>query len=229
MKPIIGILPMINGENQSYIVQNYVDAIESSGAMAIMLPYTESCESIDRFLDISDGFLFAGGPDIEPYRYGEKKLDACEGTAPLRDAVELLAFPKIFATGKPVLGICRGLQLINTALGGTLYQDMPSQIESGVKHRNKDVPSFHDINISDSTPLKELSDSDHVTVNSYHHQAIKDIGRELEVMARGDDGVIEAVYIPGRKFFWAFQWHPEKNMENELNKRIFKAFVEATK
>lgn len=229
MKPVIGILPMINGENQSYIIQNYIDAIEYGGGMAILLPHTVNNDSIEKFTEICDGFLFAGGHDIEPWRYGEEKLPDCESTAPLRDEIEFLAFEKIFPTKKPILGICRGLQLINIALGGTLYQDIPTQVVSTVVHRHKTTPSTHLINIEKNSPIGEKLSTERVTVNSYHHQAIKKLGTSLEAMARADDGIVEAAYMSGRKFLWLLQWHPEKTMEDELSQIIFKEFIKATK
>lgn len=229
MKSIIGILPMINGENQSYIVQNYINAIEYAGGTAILLPYTENEESIAQFAKMCDGFIFAGGPDIEPWRYGEEKLDVCESTVPPRDSIELLAFPKIFATGKPTLGICRGLQMLNVALGGTLYQDIPAQYNSSIIHRNPEEPPIHSINIVKDSPLYEHFNSDKATVNSYHHQAIKKLGDGLEVMARADDGIIEAAYMPKRRFFWMLQWHPERNMNDILSQIIFREFIKATR
>lgn len=229
MKSIIGILPMINGENQSYIAQNYISAIESFGGMAILLPYTESEESIEKFAKICDGFLFAGGPDIEPWRYGEERLDTCDLSEPLRDSVELSAFPKLFATGKPILGICRGLQVVNVALGGTLYQDIPTQINSSVVHRNQSQPPSHSINIVKGSPIEQYLNSDKATVNSYHHQAIKRLADGLRVMATSDDGIIEAAYMPNKRFFWIIQWHPERAMNDDLSKIIFREFIRATK
>jgi putative glutamine amidotransferase len=230
MKPLIGILPNVDGEKKSKIENTYVRAIEQSGGAAIMLPYTESQESIERFVGLCDGFIFAGGADIEPCRYGEERHENLGETTPYRDQVEFLTFAEILKTRKPIMGICRGSQLINVALGGTLYQDIPSEIKSDLTHKQEHPHSepAHEANVVSGSLLHLIIGKSRININSLHHQAIKGLGRGLEPMAVADDGIIEAIHkTDDDRLLWGFQWHPEKTFDNSEDSRaIFKKFVE---
>lgn len=229
MIPLIGVLPNVDGEKKSKIENTYIRAIEASGGMAILLPYTANPESIDRFIDLCDGFIFAGGADIEPARYGEEKHPLCGETTPYRDQVEFLAFEKIMKTEKPIMGICRGSQLINVALGGTLYQDIPSEIKTDLTHKQEHPHSepAHEANVVSGSLLHSLIGKSRIHINSLHHQAIKELGDGLSPMAVADDGIIEAIARTGKRLVWGFQWHPEKTFDNsEDSKIIFKKFIE---
>lgn len=228
MKPIIGIFPMVSPDGNSYIKPDYVSAIERAGARAILLPVTHEAEAIDGFIDMCDGFLFAGGPDIEPVRYGEKKSDKCFDTVPERDEFEFFAFPRVLSSGKPIIGICRGSQLMNTALGGTLYQDIPTEVASEVAHREGGRDTRHEIDIIDGTTLRRIIGKERTNINSYHHQAVKALGRGLVAMATADDHIIEAICLPEHKFALGLQWHPER-MKNDDGEAIFAAFISACK
>ena len=158
-----------------------------------------------------DGFIFTGGQDVEPKLYSERKISACGECSPERDAMEVLLLDHIIELDKPILGICRGIQLINAALSGTLWQDIPSQFSDMVPHCQKppyDV-SIHEVSIEHSSPLYDLLKTDTIPVNSYHHQGIHELSSALLPMAKAADGLIEAVYAPNKKFLWAVQWHPE--------------------
>lgn len=229
MIPLIGVLPNVDGEKKSKIENTYIRAIEASGGAAILLPYTANPESIDRFIDLCDGFIFAGGADIEPARYGEEKHPRCGETTPYRDEVEFLAFEKIMKTEKPIMGICRGSQLINVALGGTLYQDIPSEIKTDLTHKQEHPHSepAHEANVVSGSLLHSLIGKSRIHINSLHHQAIKELGDGLSPMAVADDGIIEAIVRTGKRLVWGFQWHPEKTFDNsEDSKAIFKKFIE---
>lgn len=229
MIPLIGVLPNVDGEKKSKIENTYIRAIEASGGAAILLPYTANPESIDRFIDLCDGFIFAGGADIEPARYGEEKHPLCGETTPYRDQVEFLAFEKIMKTEKPIMGICRGSQLINVALGGTLYQDIPSEIKTDLTHKQEHPHSepAHEANVVSGSLLHSLIGKSRIHINSLHHQAIKELGDGLSPMAVADDGIIEAIARTGKRLVWGFQWHPEKAFDNsEDSKIIFKKFIE---
>ena len=133
---------------------------------------------------------------------------------------------------KPILGICRGIQFINAMLGGTLYQDLPTQIVSNVEHHQSppyDEP-IHSVRIIENTPLHLLLEKNVIYVNSYHHQGIKKLSKELRAMAYSSDGIIEAVYAPGKKYVWAVQWHPEFIFSKDSNnKKLFQSFANAMK
>ena len=232
MRPIIGILPFVDEEKSSRVLNNYVSAVERSGGMGILLPYTTNAEIVDRFISVCDGFLFTGGVDIDPARYGEEMSERCGKICHDRDEAEFFAFKRILDSKeeKPILGICRGSQLINTALGGTLYQDIPSEIETTLIHRQGEPHSApsHEVNITEGTPLASLFGEKRAPVNSLHHQSTKKLGEGLCIMARADDGVIEAAYMPSRKFLWAIQWHPERSFDtDERSRKIFGSFVDA--
>lgn len=229
-KIIIGILGVVDDEIITKLQNTYTKAIESAGGVPIIFPYVESEESLDAFVNICDGFLFTGGADIAPERYGEEKKSTCGSIHYYRDELEFNAFKKIYPTNKPIMAICRGEQFINVALGGTLYQDIPTEIPSGIPHRqseDKDSPS-HSVKIIRETPLWHLIAEERMTANSFHHQAIKTLGKNLSVMAFADDGIIEAVYSSEPRYLRAYQWHPERLFEKEKsNLALFSDFIEA--
>ena len=169
MIPLIGVLPNVDGEKKSKIENTYIRAIEASGGAAILLPYTANPESIDRFIDLCDGFIFAGGADIEPARYGEEKHPLCGETTPYRDQVEFLAFEKIMKTEKPIMGICRGSQLINVALGGTLYQDLPEEFRTERTLDHHMTPPYdrtvHEVLLEKKAPLQNWDRSKEIQYN----------------------------------------------------------------
>ena len=230
MIPLIGILPVVDGEKKSKIENTYIRAIEASGGVAVMLPYTTNEAAISRFAEICDGFIFAGGADIEPHRYGEEKHAACGETTPYRDEVEFLAFAKVVKTEKPIMGICRGSQLINVALGGTLYQDIPSEISTDLTHKQEHPHNepAHEASVVSGSLLHSVIGKGRIHINSLHHQAIKDLGKGLSPMAVADDGIIEAIHkTDTKRLIWGFQWHPEKTFDTcEDSRLIFKKFIE---
>lgn len=228
MKPTIGIFPMVSPDGNSYIKPDYISAIERAGGRAILFPVSKIEENLDFFIDMCDAFVFAGGPDIEPVRYGEKKSEKCFDTVPERDDFEFFVFPRVLASGKPLLGICRGSQLMNTALGGTLYQDIPTQVASEVAHREGGRDTRHEMNIIKGTPLYDIIGRERININSYHHQAVKELGRGIIAMADADDHIIEAICIEGHRFAIGLQWHPER-MKNEHGDAIFSALIQACK
>ena len=229
-KPTIGFLVNL-GENCVYEQREcfYRSAVEKSGGVPLVLPYCDGAE-LDRFVEECDGFFFTGGADVAPERYGEARSDACGEVEMKRDDLEFRAFEKIIKTEKPILGVCRGMQLINVALGGTLYQDIPSEIETEIAHRQKEdktLPS-HEVAVLPNTPIFDLFGKDRATANSFHHQCVKSLGKGLLPMAKADDGIIEAVYLDGSRYLRAYQWHPERLCEqNRENRLVFDDFIKA--
>lgn len=232
MKPIIGIFAEVNAERSTTIQNQYIGAITAAGAIPIILPYTNEEPLQEEFISLCDGFLFSGGADIAPERYGEERRAACEEPQLYRDEFEFAMFQKVFSAAKPILAICRGAQLVNVALGGTLYQDLPSESPTQIEHKQKDpeLSPSHRVSIASGTPLLELVGCEYMMANSLHHQAIKTLGSGLEVMARADDGIIEAIYYNGEPYIRAYQWHPERICDrDEQNRLIFEDFVAACK
>ena len=228
MMPIIAILGPVDDERSVNLLATYSSAIERSGGLPVIIPYTEDEKSLSEYIKVCDGFLFSGGCDIEPARFGEETKDTCGNIQKNRDSLEFSVFKKAFEAKKPIVGICRGIQVINVALGGTLYQDIPSELPSEIPHRQsgpKNLPS-HEVKILSDTPLMELIGKERMTANSFHHQAIKALGEGLEVMALADDGIIEAVFYNGKNYILGYQWHPERLCDtNEDNKTLFDNFI----
>lgn len=229
MKPTVGVLPLWDeGKDSIWMLPGYMDGILSAGAVPVILPFSTEEGVLDRIANLCDGFLFTGGQDVSPLLYGEKPLEEIIDICEKRDKLEIEVFKRAFAADKPILGICRGIQLINVAMGGTLYQDLPSQHPSDVVHRQNppyDIPS-HTVEISESSPLFLCLGKNSADVNSSHHQAIQKLAFGLESMAFSPDGIIEAVYCPKKTFLWAVQWHPERLFKKDENsQKIFNAFV----
>ena len=235
-KPLIAITPVWNSKTPwnheaaiYWLRDGYMKVIQAAGAIPVMLPVQLSEADMDQVATDFDGFLFSGGDDVDPVHYGEKPLPACGAPNPLRDALELSFFKVAQASGKPIFGICRGFQVINIARGGSLYQDIPTQIPSELKHTadpSVEIPT-HGINIVPDSPLHKLVGSEQFTVNSFHHQAIKDLAPGLVSMATATDGVTEAIYDPLHPFLWAVQWHPEMLPDDPTSQKLLKAFIAA--
>lgn len=227
---IIGVTPLYCDEKKSiWMLPAYMDMLEQAGLLPIILPSHAGDEEIRQLNDICDGFLFTGGHDVNPEVYGCKKSINCGEINADRDALESRLFQTAFLSDKPMLGICRGIQFINAMLGGTLYQDLNSEFKSGIEHHmappyNRHV---HTVTIQKGI-LSEIISAKTIGVNSYHHQAIKTLADGLHVEAISEDGLIEAVSYPGKKFILAVQWHPEFIYKEDENcAGIIRAFADA--
>lgn len=231
MKPVVGVMPLWDEERESiWMLPGYLEGLSACGALSVVFPFTEDPQDIAQLMAQCDGFLFTGGQDVSPQLYGEETLSDLVETCVQRDRMEQIVLQKAIAQDQPVLGICRGIQFINVALGGTLYQDLPTQHVSTVEHHQQ-APydqSSHEVEICAGTPLYECLQSARIAVNSYHHQAVKTLGDGLQAMAISEDGLIEALHMPEHRFLWAVQWHPEFSYQRDKNSRkIFAAFVNA--
>lgn len=229
MKPVIGIVPLIDEEKESiWMLPGYMDGITEAGGLPIILPMIRDPETIRQMLKIVQGILLTGGHDVDPLMYGENPLPECGAVCKERDAMETELLKQCLEKDIPVLGICRGIQFLNVYLGGTLYQDLPTQHPTEVEHHQKppyDVP-VHRVDIAEDSKLFRILGKKTLSVNSYHHQAVKSLAETLKAMAVSEDGIIEAVEMPGKKFVWALQWHPEFSHKTDENSRmIFHEFV----
>ena len=209
----------------------YATSIAMAGGVSVMLAPTSDREAIETIIDSCDGILLTGGVDVSPLLYGEEKIEACGEPNEERDSFEVALLGVALEKKKPVLCICRGVQLLNVAMGGSLWQDVPSQRPNSICHRSpEDPPAEHNVLLSVSEIREKIGfDADVFAVNSYHHQAIKDIGEGLVVFARAEgDGIAEGVYAPDKNFVVGVQWHPEMWADKDHNaKAIFEAFVKA--
>lgn len=232
MKPFIGLTPLYDDDKKSYwILPGYMKGIEHAGGIPVMLPLTANRDMLETIFSRIDGLVLTGGHDVNPAVYGEKTEDFCGRLCPERDEMELALIQRALEKDMPVLGICRGLQIMNAALGGSLYQDLGAQNGTEIDHDMKKPydRAAHSINLEMKAPLFGLLGQESVGVNSRHHQAIKELAPTLKSMAAAEDGIIEAVYVPDKRFFWGVQWHPEHWDDDETSVKILQAFVNACK
>ena len=230
MKPLIGVSPHYDGFDGTVGVRpNYFPAVEAGGGLPIMLPITQDKQEIQQLINSVDGIMLTGGADIDPSLYGEDKLPTVSFFFSDLDKFELELVRMCIEQDKPVFGICRGVQVINVALGGSLYQDIPTQYEKGHQHFvDTSAHPTHTVNLVEGTHLKRLLDSDIISVNSRHHQAIKALAASLTVSAVSDDGLIEAVEMPDKHFIRGVQWHPELMFRTDGNQQaLMQSFVNA--
>lgn len=229
--PVIGVVPLFDfAKNSVWMIPGYIDGLDEAGAAPVILPYTCGERALARAYSACDGILFTGGQDVNPALYKEQKLPVCGECCSVRDVMEKYLLERCLQDDKPAFGICRGLQFFNVALGGTLWQDLPSQRPGSVLHEMK--PPYnkpaHAVGFPKDSPLRELLEKDGARVNSRHHQAIKDVSPRLKISAVSEDGLAEGVYLPGARFLSAVQWHPELDfMVNEDSRLLFSAFVKA--
>ena len=236
-KPIIGIAPQFDTSQiqarwtKLHISTTYFDAVTKAGGIPVMLPWHDNADDLTRVAEAFDGIILAGGNDISPLRYGESVLEECGDITPARDDSELLLAKFAYKKNIPTLGICRGCQVINVAMGGTLYQDIPSQFDQKVIHSQKTVsPEYpiHPIRISKDSRLYDCFGKEEIMVNSLHHQAAKQVAPFLIASAFAEGKLIEAVECATKdRFFIGVQWHPEMMIKDEDSLRLFRYFIDA--
>lgn len=232
-KPIIGI--SLDSEREGdyskfpyYVLRkNYIEAVEQAGGIPIL--FSHELSLIDDYINMIDGLLIPGGDfDIDPSFYGEEIASDTVTMKKSRADFEREFIEKAFKKEIPILGICAGMQLMNVYFGGSLIQHIPDEIESFLEHEQKVLHDIatHEIDIVGGSILNKITGSTKMEVNSSHHQAVKDLGKGLEVSATAPDGVIEAIELRGHKFCVGVEWHPEYLIKEE-DENIFKAFVAA--
>lgn len=231
--PLIGISGSITkDEKQSFLLRCYMQRLTEKGAIPLLLSPDMDESQIAQCAIQLDGLMLAGGNDIDPALYNESPLPQLGEVNPIRDRLEMLLIPAFLKENKPILGICRGIQSLNVALGGSLYQDLPSQYSdtpAGMKPILHSQPEpyeqgSHYVQIEKDTLLSKITGADRLFVNSMHHQAVHSAAPGLRISARAEDGVIEAVEMPSRPFVLAVQWHPER-LPDDASTGLFSAFV----
>ena len=211
----------------------YVWAVERAGGIPIVLPVTTEKDVIARYLSVIDGLLLSGGVDVAPAYYGQEPHPRLGSVDADRDTTELPLIREAVAQDVPIFAICRGIQALNVALGGTLYQDLPSEYPSDIAHRQeqnqipRDQPS-HSIRIDPESRLRAVAGAQEMRTNSFHHQALRNVADGLRVTAQAPDGVIEAVESPTHRYVVGVQFHPEETApKDEKSRRLFESFVAA--
>lgn len=235
MKPLIGITT-----NQSHnvywqptimLMQSYVNALIQAGGVPVLIPSLIAEDGWEAVYSRLDGILFSGGGDISLERFSGEPHPRIDDVDQLRDSIELNFVKAAAADGKPFLGICRGCQVINVALGGSLYTHISDQLTDALDHDypgNKRTVLVHEVKIEEGTRIAEIYAEPIILVNSLHHQGLKDIAPSLRITGNAPDGLVEAVELPDHPFGLGVQWHPEWLTDQESTRNLFRKFVEAT-
>ena len=226
-KPLIGISSCLDN-GRSFVPATYSDAIVKAGGIPVPLPTAGTAEQAREALVMMDGVLFTGGEDIAPAWYGEEILNSTVESNPQRDTSDMLLAGEALRRGMPVLGICRGCQMLNVAMGGTLYQDIPTQKRSRIVHRQTEDDPMHTVRLSPASRLYDLLGTRKIETNSYHHQCVKAPAPGLRITAKATDGIVEGYEAPN---VLGVQFHPEKHIAagDDTFLVLFKDFVESAK
>ena len=233
-KPVIGLTTYLEQAQQgvwdvraSFLPHAYFDAVNRAGGIAVLLPpQPVDAEIADRVLDGLDGLIITGGKDVDPARYGQQRHETTDEPRRDRDAWEDALLTAAIARELPFLGICRGMQVLNVALGGTLHQHLPDVIGSDRYNRGGGNYSENAVAVDDGTVLSETLGTPSLTVNSYHHQSIDRVADGVTVSARSDDGVIQAVELDSVPFGVGVQWSAEEDHDDI---RLFEGLVDAAR
>jgi putative glutamine amidotransferase len=236
MRPIIGIpchADFRAGSGRPVYCNNrvYTHAIEQAGGIPLLIPLLHDVSALEELLPRLDGLLLSGGVDIQPYHYGEEPDASLDEGDPRLDKLELAVTKLALEAAMPLLGICRGMQLLNVALGGDLYQDIRDQYPGAIQHCNRDYPRSHithRVYVEPGSRMEAVLGTREFGVNSLHHQAVKHAGKGVRISGRAEDGVAELLEVEGYTFVLAVQCHPEEiYMSEPVCARLFKAFVQA--
>lgn len=235
MRPIIGMTPSLQtDEKKIYTPTSYPKALIEAGGTPVYLNHTRDPEMVEQYAAMVDGVLFSGGEDVNPAAYGEEQIWGCGDVCPLRDDFEIMLLHTLLEKypEKPILGICRGAQVLNVGMGGSLYQDLQTQVSGCIRHQQQQTSSYasHRISIAEGSRLQAIYGGTQAMVNSFHHQAVKKLGNGLTITATASDGVVEAFEKADHPYFIAVQWHPERLVEradNICDRALFKTFVDA--
>jgi putative glutamine amidotransferase len=234
MKPLIGITTYLstNAHGQPLVAlqQSYVKAIKQAGGVPVLIPSLIAEDGWDALYARLDGILFSGGGDIGLEHSPGEPHPRIDDVDPERDSVELKMINAAASDGKPFLGICRGCQVMNVALGGTLYTHLPDQLPNALDHSypgNLRTVLVHQVKIEEGTHTAEIFGEPIIKVNSLHHQGIKDVAPSVRASGHAPDGLVEVIELPDHPFGLAVQWHPEWLTDQEGMRNLFKQFVNA--
>ena len=232
-RPLVGVSCVYEANDKGEVYSrvavpySYILAITEAGGLPIVLPTAADAEVIGQYIDLVDGLVLIGGGDIPPEVYGQERHKTVVEMARQRYEFESVLIPMWLKTGKPTLGVCLGMQFTNVVSGGTLVQNIPSQVKRPATHRGD--RAHHQVEIAAGSILDEYLDAETAVVYSNHHQPVGRVGKNLKVIARSPDGVPEAMERTDGPFGLFVQWHPELMENDEHRKAIYSALVEACK
>lgn len=231
-RPVIGIVPDYSEEKkQMELYSNYVTSVERSCGIPLVLPIPSDEKTAEKLAALCDGFLFSGGIDVSPKRYGEEPIPELGEVSPFRDDADFGYFRLAYESKKPIFGICRGEQVLNVCRGGTLYQDLPAQFSGALlNHRQEEAGDVktHEVLALEGSITAKAYGTEKFAVNSFHHEAVRSVAPGLTVTAKAPDGVIEALEDKAYGFFVLVQWHPEKMFDVcKGSRELFHLFIEA--
>jgi putative glutamine amidotransferase len=212
------------------LMQSYVNAVMQAGGVPVLIPSLIAEDGWDAAYSHLDGILFSGGGDISLDYFRGDPHPRIDDIDLQRDSVELKFIQTAVSDGKPFLGICRGCQIVNVALGGTLYTHIPDQVPNALDHAypgNRRTVLVHEVKIEEGTRIADIYGEPIIKVNSLHHQGLKDIAPSLRVAGHSPDGLVEAVELPDHPFGVAVQWHPEWLTDQQSTRNLFRKFVAA--
>jgi putative glutamine amidotransferase len=234
MKPLIGITTSQSktayGQPTVMLMQAYVDAVIQAGGVPILIPSMITEDDLAVVYERLDAILFSGGGDIGLVHSPGEPHPRITDVEPARDLLELKLATRVASAGKPFLGICRGCQVVNVALGGSLYTHLPDQLPGALDHSypgDMRTVLVHEVRLEEGTQMAEIFPESVIRVNSLHHQGLKEIAPGLRVVGYSPDGLVEAIELPGHPFGMAVQWHPEWLTEQAGTRNLFRKFVEA--
>ena len=237
-RPVIGIparsvVDSNNGFRYSGIPLTYSNAVERAGGAPILIPLHLSEETLQAIYSRIDGLLLAGGVDVHPKEFGEEVEPFCGEIDTARDETELRVTRWALADGHPIFGICRGIQMLNVAAGGSLYQDIPAQLQTEQNHSYRQGDPYnlraHPVEFDPNSRLAQWLGTPEIQVNSLHHQSLKQVAPGLRVIARSPDGIVEAVESEDERFLLGVQWHPELLDDDTRFGKLFEAFVDSAR
>lgn len=228
-RPIIGITSITAFDDKFHSQRvTYTEAVRMAGGDAILLPSNLDKSNCAQIVSMLDGLIAPGGPDVDPDLYGEQVLPECGSFCRYEDEYDMELVKEAVKQGKPVLAICRGMQVINVLYGGTLYQDLASQYGTEIQHPRmvKDVEIYHKAIVEENSFLSRMMGvSGEVAVNSSHHQAVKDLASGFKIVAKAPDGTVEAIENEDGSIV-CVQWHPERMQDMEMYRKLFRDFAE---
>lgn len=229
-KPVIGLTCSFRPHEwtaQHYLNHSYVDTIRHFGGIPVLLPVMAQRDELEYLMSGLDGLVLTGGDDMDPVLFGETILNDTVQLCPERDQAEYEVLKLAVSRDLPILGICRGVQVMNVFFGGDLYQDIPAQIPGCGRHR-MDEPYHRTEHSCVPAPETPMADWGSFGVNTHHHQAIRNVAPGYRCMGKAEDGIIEAIYDPDHKFRWGVQWHPERIWDiADTSAEVFRAFIKS--